>query len=90
MITYFYWSIVVFAALAAVYLFAVRFGNWKTVWGLLKMKKAPPISRIVLFSKTLFTRRGGGHIGPVGKRTWIAVPSKGGGATAVVPMMVLL
>ncbi len=29
MITYFYWSIVVLAALAAVYLFAVRFGNWK-------------------------------------------------------------
>lgn len=29
MITYFYWSIVILAALAAVYLFAVRFGKWK-------------------------------------------------------------
>ncbi len=36
MITYFYWSIVVLAALAAVYLFAVRFRNWKgalKTWG---------------------------------------------------------
>ena len=29
MITYFYWSIVVLAAFAVVYLFAVRFRNWK-------------------------------------------------------------
>ena len=29
MITYFYWSIVVLAALGAVYLFAVKFSNWQ-------------------------------------------------------------
>jgi hypothetical protein len=60
MITYFYWSIVVLAAFSVVYVFSVRFGNWKAAMvGAVVVLGAGWVAHAFYFEQ-IFVKRWGG------------------------------